>query len=349
VKLTDVYLSGLGVFLPDVIGVDTAIEQGWLDPDTAARTGLTGAACAGELPAPEMALRAARQAVDRSGADPLELAALLYADNYHSGPDGWFPQFWVQRHLVGGNLLAAQIRQGCNGMFGALELAATYVLARGGGTALAVAADNSTSPLVNRWQCLRPDFIIGDGASAAVLSTEPSFARLKSVSSVTVPELEGMHRGDEPLFPPGATIGRTMDFAARIEHFGYENRENMRHWGLSLLKARSELVDRVLHEAGIDITGVTRIAYNHGSREHVEDGLLAMLDLPLAKSNWDFGRHLGHLGASDQLVSLANMLGTGELRPGDHLLMLGVAPGVSVAGAVVQILDVPAWAEPITS
>jgi 3-oxoacyl-[acyl-carrier-protein] synthase-3 len=182
-----------------------------------------------------------------------------------------------------------------------------------------------------------------------VVTTDRSFARLKSISSVTVPELEGMHRGDEPLFPPGATTGRFMDFAGRIEHFGFTNRDNMRHWGLSLLKARSELVDRVLDEAGIDITGVSRIAYNHGSREHVEDGLLSMLDLPLAKSNWEFGRGLGHLGASDQLVALTNMLGTGELQPGDHLLMLGVAPGVSVAGAVVQILDVPAWAEPVTA
>ncbi|HEX4705751.1 MAG TPA: ketoacyl-ACP synthase III family protein, partial [Pseudonocardiaceae bacterium] len=169
-KLADVYLSGLGVYLPDVVSVDTAIAQGFLDADTVAKTGLRGAACAGDTPAPEMALRAARQAVDRSGVDPTSLAALLYADNYHSGPDGWFPQFWLQRHLVGGDLLAAQIRQGCNGMFGALELAATYLMARGGGTALAVAADNSTSPLVNRWQCLRPDFIIGDGASAAVLT-----------------------------------------------------------------------------------------------------------------------------------------------------------------------------------
>jgi 3-oxoacyl-[acyl-carrier-protein] synthase-3 len=346
-RLNDIYLRGLGVYLPERVSTETAIAQGLLDAEQAAASGLTGAACAGDTPAPEMALWAARQAVERAAVDPAGMDVLLYADNYHSGPDGWFPQFWLQRHLVGGDLLAAQVRQGCNGMFGALELAAGYLTARGGGRALTVASDNSTSPLVDRWQCLRPDFIIGDGATAVVLDTEPSFARLKAVSSITVPALEGMHRGDEPLYPPGATTGRFMDFAARIEFFGYENRNEMLHMGLELLKARSEVIDRVLDEAGVDLTAVSRIAYNHGSRSHVEDGVLAMIGLPLERSNWEFGRGLGHLGASDQIASLANMLGTGDLTAGDHLLMLGVAPGVSVAAAVVEILEVPAWAVPV--
>ncbi|SFW75758.1 ketoacyl-ACP synthase III family protein [Amycolatopsis australiensis] len=346
-KLPEVYLSGIGTYVPETTGVGYAIEQGWLTAEDAERTGLTGAACAGETPAPDMALWAGQQAVARADVDPESLDVLLYADNYHSGPDGWFPQFWLQRHLVGGDLLAAQLRQGCNGMFGALELAATYLIARGGGTAMTVASDNSTSPLVNRWRCLRPDFIIGDAATAVVLTTKPGFARLKSASSITVPELEGMHRGDEPMFPPGATVGRFMDFAERIDFFGFEHRDTMLHSGLNLLKTRSELIDRVLAEAGIGLDGVSRIAYNHGSRQYVEDGLLTMLGIPLEKSNWDFGRGLGHLGASDQVASLAHMLGTGQLEPGDHVLMVGIAPGVSVAGAVVEVLEIPPWAEPV--
>lgn len=346
-KLADVYLSGIGTYVPSTTGVEVAIEQGWMTAEDAETSGLTGAACAGETPAPDMALWAGQEAVAHAGVDPEALDVLLYADNYHSGPDGWFPQFWLQRHLVGGDLLAAQLRQGCNGMFGALELASTYLIARGGGTAMTVASDNSTSPLVNRWRCLRPDFVIGDGATAVVLNTTSGFARLKSASSITVPELEGMHRGDEPMFPPGATIGRFMDFAERIDFFGFENRDTMLHSGLNLLKTRSELIDRVLAEAGIGIDGVSRIAYNHGSRKYVEDGLLAMLGIPLEKSNWEFGRGLGHLGASDQVASLAHMLGTGQLAPGDHVLMVGIAPGVSVAGAVVEILDVPEWAGPV--
>lgn len=346
-KLSGIYVSGLGVYLPAVVAVEDAIEQGYLDAEEVAAAGLTGAACAGDMPAPEMALRAGRQALERSGIEQDAIDILLYADNHHSGPDGWFPQFWLQRHLVGGDLLAAEIRQGCNGMFGALELAANYLIGGDRGSALLVAADNSTSPLVNRWQSLRPDFIIGDAASAVVLTRTESFARLKSIGSVTVTELEGMHRGDEPLFPPGATTGRPMDFAARIEQFTYENRENLHIWVLDLIKQRATLINQLLDEANIDITGVSRIAYNHGSRKFVGDGLLDMLGLPMEVSNWEFGRGLGHLGASDQVVSLAHMLGTGGLVPGDHLLMLGIAPGVSIAGAVVEILSVPGWAAPI--
>ena len=90
-RLNDIYLRGLGVYLPERVSTATAIAQGLLDAEQAAASGLTGAACAGDTPAPEMALWAARQAVERAAVDPAGMDVLLYADNYHSGPDGWFP------------------------------------------------------------------------------------------------------------------------------------------------------------------------------------------------------------------------------------------------------------------
>src|SRR5258705_61480 len=59
----------------------------------------------------------------------------------------------------------------------------------------------------------------GDAGSALVLDTEPGFARLLSVSSVSVSAAEEMHRSAEPLFPPGITEGRIVDFAAHNDTF----------------------------------------------------------------------------------------------------------------------------------
>jgi 3-oxoacyl-[acyl-carrier-protein] synthase-3/clorobiocin biosynthesis protein CloN2 len=61
----------------------------------------------------------------------------------------------------------------------------------------------------------------------------------------------------------------------------------------------------------------------------------------MSRSTWEFGRALGHLGPSDQIVSLEHLVSTGELRPGDHFLMLGVGPGVTISAAVLRI-DAPA-------
>ncbi|GAA1311323.1 ketoacyl-ACP synthase III family protein [Saccharothrix xinjiangensis] len=346
-RTSGVFFQGLGVHLPPTVTVEEAVAAGWYPAEEVELHELAGVAVAGEVPAPEMALAAARTACERAGRRPEEVGLLLYADSWHQGPDGWQPQYHLQRHLTGGDALAVEVRQGCNGMFGALELGAAHVRAGGGdrpGTALLVAADNFGTPMLDRWR-MGPGYLAGDGASAVLLAGEPGFAELLSVRSLAVPEAEGMHRGDEPLFPPGPTVGRPLDFAARNRDYKRAALGDGRGT-VALVRVHQrtlEVVDRVLAEAGVDLGEITRVAYMNYSREIVEQRCTAPLGLPLARSTWEFGRTIGHLGASDQVVALDHLLAAGELVPGDHLLMLGVGPGVTVAAAVVRILRPAPW------
>ena len=340
-KTPDIYVSGLGVHLPEVVSVEQSIADGNYDADTAEETELLGAAISPDLSGPEMALIAAKQAFARAGHEPIDVAALLYVDMYHAGPDGWCPQSYLQRELVGGDVLAANIRQGCNGMFGALELAAGYLIA-GHDSVLLAAGDNMGSPLVNRWQSL-PEFILADSGSAVLLTRSPGFAKLLSVCSLTIPELEGMHRGAEPLVPAPVTLGKPLDLLSRFREFAKMNGAKTADAGLKLIKSRIDLVHRALDEAGIDITQITRIACNHGSRGFIDDGLLESIDLTIEQSTWDFGRRVGHLGPSDQIAGFDHLLSSGELKPGDHLLMFGHGPGFGLATAVFEIVDTPRW------
>ncbi|MEV0056143.1 ketoacyl-ACP synthase III family protein [Saccharopolyspora shandongensis] len=338
-----IFIKGIGVHLPEAVGVEQAVAQGSYPAEEVELHELAGAAVAGDTPAPEMALWAAQEACKRSGQRPEDVDLLLYCDSWHQGPDGWQPQYYLQRHLVGDDVLAVEVRQGCNGMFGALELAAGYLGGRAG-TALLVAADNFGTPMMDRWR-MGPGYIAGDAASAVLLSTEPSFARLRAVRSLAVSEAEQMHRGDEPLFPPGPTVGRPLDFTAR--NADYKRRLIADGTGTAALvrihQQTLRIVELVLEEAGIGLDDVTRVAYMNYSREIVEQRCMAPLGLDLEKSTWDFGRTVGHLGASDQIVSLDHLLAIGELAPGDHLLMLGVGPGVTLSAAVVEILGPTPW------
>jgi 3-oxoacyl-[acyl-carrier-protein] synthase-3/clorobiocin biosynthesis protein CloN2 len=180
-----------------------------------------------------------------------------------------------------------------------------------------------------------------------VLTTGPGFARLLAVRSVTVSAAEGMHRGDEPLFPPGPTAGRGLDFTARNADFRRRALADGVGTGalLQIHQQTLDLVDRILHEADIKIDDIARVAYMNYSREIVEQRCMAALGLPMSKSTWDFGRTVGHLGASDQIVSLDHLLSTGQVGPGDHILMLGVGPGVTLSAAVVEILRPAPWCE----
>jgi 3-oxoacyl-[acyl-carrier-protein] synthase III len=341
----DTYISGVGAFLPRTVSVEKAVAKGWYPAEEVELHHLAGAAVAGDTPAPEMALHAAQSALKRGGRAPTDLDLLLYASTWHQGPDGWPPHSYLQRHLVGGDVLATEIRQGCNGMFIALELAASYLAAPDRQAALLVAADNYGTPLMDRWR-MGPGYIGGDAASALVLTKEPGFARLMSVCTVTVAEAEELHRGTEPLFPPGVTVGRRMSFGARNDQF--RQQVMPRGEGTAALfkiqRALMEVVERALAESGIEARDLTRVAFMNYSEEIVEQRCMSMLDLPMSRSTWDHGRTIGHCGASDQVLALDQLLVTGQLGPGDHLLMLGTGPGVTVSSAVIKILDTPPWA-----
>jgi 3-oxoacyl-[acyl-carrier-protein] synthase-3/clorobiocin biosynthesis protein CloN2 len=105
----------------------------------------------------------------------------------------------------------------------------------------------------------------------------------------------------------------------------------------------TELIGLTLSEAGIKAADVTRVACMNTSKEIAEQICEVELDLPSWRSTWEFGRTIGHCGASDQTLALDRLAGAGELNPGDHLLMLAYGPGVTISGAVVEILEPPAW------
>lgn len=339
-RTPQLWLSGLGTFVPPSVSVRSALEQGLCTEEEAASHEMTGAAVAGPVPAPEMALRAAREAFAQSGATPADTRLLLYADTWHQGPDGWFPQYHLQHHLGTGDALAMEVRQGCVALFNALELAAPHV--SGGDEdecALLVASDNYGTPGVDRWRT--GDFVLGDGACALVLRRDRGFARILSVGSMVVPELEEMSRSGEAEFPPGATTGTFFDLKGRVQEFGRvgEQRSDTKLAWLVLQKKMLMLINRTLAEAGITMADVTRASLTSLAPHSFEHRWLDLLGLTVDETTWDYGRGIGHIGAADPFLGLRHLIDGGEVKPGDHVLLGGVGSGVTAACAVVQITD----------
>jgi 3-oxoacyl-[acyl-carrier-protein] synthase III len=175
-----------------------------------------------------------------------------------------------------------------------------------------------------------------------VLSRRKGFARLKAINAVTLPEYEAMHRGPGPLYPPGATLPGKLDFG-NTKHRWLDGPDRDPVGPLKLVAAQDELVSRTLDESEITLKDITRVAYPNGSRERVEDRAMVPLGLPMSISTWEQGRTVGHIGASDQIVALEQLLESGSFRRGDHLLMLGVGPGINIACAVIEIIETPYW------
>jgi clorobiocin biosynthesis protein CloN2 len=346
-RVRDVYFGGIGTYLPEnVESVESAVARGLFPADEVEARGFTGATVAGDTPAPEMALRAARDALKNGGVSPEDLATLLYTGTWHQGPDGWGPQYYLQRHLVGDDLLAVQVWHACNGTFSAIELAIGVLRAEPGRqAALITASDNFGTPLSQRWSPGAHSTVLGDAASAVVLTKDEGFAQLLSICSATYSEMEEAYRAGEPMFPPGVTEGRTLDFKKRNNAFvakaiaaGNGPQMLIKHQQVSI-----ECANRALDEAEIEIDDIKRVITHNWAKEETT-AYLGVLGFGLEQSTWRYGSGMGHTGASDHLISLHHLLATDQLSPGDHVLLAGILPGATYKAAVIKILDIPSWA-----
>jgi 3-oxoacyl-[acyl-carrier-protein] synthase III len=343
-KVAGVYLSGLGVFQPPAVDAGQAARRGEYDPATYLENRFTAVCVAGDISPPEMAVHAARQALARAAADPARVGMVLHATTFSQGPEGWHSPAYIQKEIAGNAAPAFEIRLGCAGLFAGLELAAPRMGVMGPDEmVLLTAADNYGSPLVDRWNAA-PGFPQGDAGSALVLSRRAGFARLRAVGIGSMPELEQLHRGGEPMWPPPLpSPGNKLALRSRARYFSDQVMPLADATELQN-RAQVEVIERTLDEADRKLADMTRVIYTNVSGYIMEQFLLEPLGIPMELTTWQFGRGIGHTGPSDYVLSLNHLLVTGQLAAGDHVLLTGGGPAC-VSSAVLEILDVPGWAQ----
>lgn len=341
--MTDIYIQSLGVYLPaGRMTGQQAVDLGLYEEEQLLDSGVQTAIVAeGEAPV-DMAVYAARDCLERAGADGRTVGLLVHGGLYWQGPLGWSPLGYILYNAGLPDAAGYEVHQGCNGMMAALEIAAGQ-FARDPklGRAVLTSSLNATSPLVNRWSSAGPGIVLSDSATALLLGREPGFARLDSIASLTVAQLEGLHRGDESLVETAEP--RAIDAMARIRSWAAQSPFPLAEVHSRMSKAYSEVIQRSLDEAGIRPDQLSRVLFNHLPEHFVDLLIMQPLGLPMSASTAQFGQTVGHLGASDQTVSLDHLLRLGELNPGDRVLLAGGAPGYNVASAVVTVLERPSW------
>jgi len=343
-KYEDLYISGVGSWYPKPVPVDKAIDAGWYDEGTRRRTGQLSATVAGDDDSqPEMAARAGTLAVRQAGLAQSDFGLLLHATTGFCGLDGWNVGSYLQHQVLGGHGVAFEVRQQSNGGMAAIELAAAYLAAGTDRTAaLVTASDRFAEPVWDRWRAYT-GLVLGDGASAAVLSRQPGFARVLSVATESRAELEGAQRGDLPFTAnpdpsdagayPISLINRMKGFAAD----GMGLSEIFRRMNASLIKA----VAVATEEAGIRPSDADHLIFPNFGRTMLQQEVLEPLGLDLDRTLWQWGREIGHAGATDQFGALDHLGREGLLEPGQRVLMTGIGLGFNWTSAVVEILDRP--------
>lgn len=342
-KTPGLFLAGLGIYLPEVMTAREAVENGLYREDYYLARGWTGATVARDMPAPDMAILAGKQALERSGHGPGDIGVHIHACGHEQGPSGWSAQHYVLRHVADTDVTSYRIWQSCNGMMGAMELAACFLLAvRGRSAALLTGSDNLGTPEVDRWDPGVDNAIFGDSGCAVVLSRRSGFARLLSISSASLADAEELYRGNAPLFPPRANAGTS--YKARQWLGGDEaSGESLTEVVARQAEIRTEVALRALAEADTDVRDVARVAHVFVGHERHLRPILGPMGIATDRGLLDYGRGLGHLTVSDQVAGLDHLVVTGQVVPGDRVLLVGHGGGVAVSAAVVRVEKTPDW------
>ncbi len=338
-KFENLYIAGCGTWLPEPLTVDAAERAGLCDRRIIWRTEIASVCVARKESAPEMAALAAGPALRQAGCGPNEIDLVLHAATYYQGHDLWPPASYVQRTVLGNRCPAMEIRQMSNGGMAALELAASYLVAdRARRHALITTGDRFCLPGYDRWRS-DPGTICGDGGTAAVLSKGGGFARLCSLVTVSDSFLEKMSRGRDPFGAAPFSVRKPIDLADQREDFVAE-------MGLDIIMehidaGQREAVDKALSEGDAKLSDIDWFVLPSLGRSRIKAHFLDPFGIDPERTTWSWARHVGHLGAGDQIAGLSHLGGAGCLAQGQRCLLVGAGVGFSWSAAVIEVLGWP--------
>ena len=227
------------------------------------------------------------------------------------------------------------MQQGCNGAFIALELARQGFASGNHAPALIVAADRFEASGFNRWSA---DYglVYGDAAVAVTVSPGAGFARLLHLGVASVPVLEQMHRHQMPA--PETELSHVAEYDIRATKKSFLQRHSREAFMQPLLASLERLRDDLLaaHDLRRD-PAHWFVPPFVGDRIRVQTYEKIFAELAMANA-WAIGREIGHTGAGDAFLALWQLRRSGQLKPGQRVLLVSAGAGFSCAVALLQML-----------
>ncbi|MDX3803576.1 ketoacyl-ACP synthase III family protein [Streptomyces sp. AK04-3B] len=342
-RIDHVFIDSIGVTLHEFEPVGRAVSQGLISQELVDANGLTGTHLAHDIPAVELAISAARVAMDRSKLQRGDITHHVHSGVYYQGPPGSYAPGYVLRELEVDPVSSLYLRQGCNGMLGALEVAVGQMTgAAQAETVLLTSGENFTATGSDRYTGIGQAYFLSDGGAAVLISADEGFAQIRSLSAGILPELERWHRGDGSLL---ADEGRESDgdMAERATRYSEtetplsETLEKLTLFNLGVIR-------RALVDADLNADDIAKVVPINIDGRMIEYSVMMPLGLPMDRSTWDFGKGIGHVGGADVFITLEHLVRTREVAPGDHVLLISQGPGWMCTAAVVTLVDLPTWA-----
>ncbi len=308
-------VSGVGARLPERIVTNDELSERVDTSDTwiRERTGIRQRhiAAEGELTS-DLAVAAARQALERAGRRPEDVDLLLVAT---STPDHTFPATAtaVQRKLGIGPAMAFDMQAVCAGYVYALTMAEALLRCGRARRALVIGAE--TFSRILDWEDRATCVLFGDGAGALLLEAEEGTGTMldRGILAATL-SADGRHY--EHLYVDGGPSS-----TGTVGHLRMNGREVFRHAVAVLVSsARRACADLGITPAEIDWF------VPHQANRRIIEAVARRLEIPAERVVMTVDRHANTSAASIPLA-LESAWSEGRLRPGDLVLASAIGGG----------------------
>ena len=316
-------ITGVGVQVPDKVLTNADLERMVETSDEwiVERTGIRERRIAADdEAASDLAIPAARQALERAGVDAADLDLVLVAT---STPDMLFPSTGAivadalgAKKAAGYDTLAA-----CSGFLYGLSQA--FGLVSGGVAENALVVGTETLSKIVNWNDRGTCILFGDGAGAAVIE----------------PVADGGFIGFELGVDATYGLDLCLPGGGSRHPTSAETVQNELHWvqmnGREVFRVATRLMvssaNDLLAAVGATIDDVD-LYVAHQANQRIIDHAARNLGLPPEKVFLNIDRY-GNTSAASIPLGLADALDEGRLRPGMRVLMSAVGGGITWGSA----------------
>jgi len=306
-------IEGVGIYLPEKVLTNEDLERmvDTSDEWITTRTGIKERRIAENETVVDLAVRAAREAIEQSGVNPEEIELLIVAT---LSPQLGFPATacLVQERLgLPITAMSFDISAACSGFLYALDIADAYLKSGKKKTALIIGAEKLSS--IIDWSDRSTCVLFGDGAGAAVLRYDEN-----SPSDVLSTKLY--------------SNGRLWNILYR-EPCGYlkmEGRKVFKEAVTGMTKSSLEAIK----EAGLKPEDID-LVIPHQANLRIIKALAEKLGVPMEKVYVNVNRY-GNTSAASIPIAMYEAIKEGKLKRGMNVLLTAMGGGLTWGSAVVR-------------
>ena len=270
------------------------------------------------------AVRAAKQAIERAGLEPMDIDLLLCAT---VSPDQILPSTGciIQAELGAHKAAAMDVVAACSGFLYGLTLADTMIRTGQSKNALVVGAEVLTQYVdyTDRQTCV----LFGDGAGAAVLSAS------NTDRGILAARIRSDGRYEEQLFSPGGGTRRppSAETLAAGDHF-------FKMKGNELFKvavrSMADISKEVLEEAGLTADDI-KLFIPHQANQRITDAVANKLNVESERVYSNIAMH-GNTSSASIPIGLDECVEAGRITEGDLVLLASFGGGVTWGGVLMR-------------